>query len=517
MKKEQAEYAYNNWLERKASINAKTQSPHACRRRLEARKQSDASTCVTCTKVALKKHITRPRSKPIKLNTKQVKRNLKGVGKPDEMHQYSNSCFQSPARSHSSIGSSHVTRGTSLRSSRTVLRNSLRLSRHTRSAPVDHSKKQVEIPSQSETHSPISISSKPIQSMRNDSTALHIEQHKTTSDSDSGKLFTFGPEETGSDEEDSLFHDVGDTNNLESLALPNVVTKGKTPVEVLQLFRRLSTPSLNRSSSGKNQHHRARYQRRFSLGSIPEGRIVTNYAEDMSSDSQLLDTNFLEELIRSFSNNIEDGSLHSKPGNRATDTSGDEEPIEKKPAFSDDVVYSVESEESLSSGHSSGVIEESSEQQDLLLSPTSIEQHQLVPPEKSCRPVSPPNSLKIVNLAWNSETDMVESQITVSPFAAQKHVGVFPTHKTPSPGKDKVPPNMCLSTTSESGSSHVNFVTETIDECFSHSESQVPLHISFFTKRATSTRPTETDDSFRTPVQAEPVSSLLCITRIMYG
>ena len=113
-------------------------------------------------------------------------------------------------------------------------------------------------------------------------------------------------ESTTNGDEDDLFHDVGQTNSLNALSLPNTLTKDRTPAEVIQLLRSFGglSRSYNRSNSFSHDYslaQRSRFQRRLSLGAIPEGQIVTNYNDEDQSSSQLLDEQFLESLIHSLS------------------------------------------------------------------------------------------------------------------------------------------------------------------------------------------------------------------------
>lgn len=440
-KLEKADYAYKSWLKMNSHSNTMARPPQSCKQRLEARKQSRLLTCVTCTKDIGKKKIADHHSKPIIMNPKQLKRNTKGIGKPDKMHKYSNDCIARTGISLSTCKSGN----TSCRSSRNVSGRSSRMTRHSRPTSVDI---KIAVENLSGEGGDYSLD-KQSQTLKEELVSKNADQLLPTNGSDStGKTFTFGPEEADSDEDDSLFHDVGYANNLETLALPSAITKGKTPVEMLQLLRHLSNPSsrsYKRSyslSSSKSQFNRAHFQRRFSLGSIPEGRIVTNYDEDMpTADSQLLDSNFLEELILSFTGDTNSKTLHSE-GDNSYQTSETKDDYSGTTSGENCTVYSVESEESLSTESSLGA---STDEENLSQSDVNMETQRIVVPKPLDCCVSPSNSLKIVNFAWNSETNMVESRIVVSPLSIPDRSHVTSPHTLKCP-QTSTPTKTCSNT-----------------------------------------------------------------------
>ena len=119
-------------------------------------------------------------------------------------------------------------------------------------------------------------------------------------------------EETEDDEDGSTssidgltFHEVGPENNLETLINAPVSREtGKAvpfinPAELIELFRlQNSHPKLHhRRSTGTHLGtHRSRYHRTTSLGSIPEGEIVTKY-DDHREGSRIFDEKFLSSLM----------------------------------------------------------------------------------------------------------------------------------------------------------------------------------------------------------------------------
>ena len=239
-------------------------------------------------------------------------------------------------------------------------------------------------------------------------------------------------------DEDDLFHDVGQTNSLNALSLPNTLTKDRTPAEVVQLLRSLGDlPRFNRSNSFSHSYsmaHRHKNPRRFSLGAIPEGKIVTSYSDDEQSTSQLLDTQFLESLIV----NLEGGGRQDNDSIRRVGTHGvhddDEELFDSA---------SDESETLSCTSSSNSTSDESPEVDDFIEVPHSdlptvaITQDNM-PPQITC-----PQSLKVVNLAWNPLLNTVQSHISEYPLSppdfSNKGGRCTPTHKLPPTNKKPNP------------------------------------------------------------------------------
>ena len=100
------------------------------------------------------------------------------------------------------------------------------------------------------------------------------------------------------------FHDVGPENDLQSLASPVGNTSGRgaapsiNPIEFLRVLSELSsqrTRSHSRSHGKYKSSASIKYDRHFSLGSIPEGEIVTSY--NKVEGSQVFDDDFLYNLM----------------------------------------------------------------------------------------------------------------------------------------------------------------------------------------------------------------------------
>ena len=219
-------------------------------------------------------------------------------------------------------------------------------------------------------------------------------------------------------DEDDLFHDVGQTNSLNALSLPNTLTKDRTPAEIIQLLRSFGglSRSYNRSNSFSHDYsiaHRSRFQRRFSLGAIPEGQIVTNYDNEDhdQSSSQLLDEQFLESLIHNFSgdggNACTSKSIqgaHRQHDLRNVDQESDE------PELDDSETLSCGSNEEKFPANSDEDHEQTGEQKSAIPK-VEISQEDTPPP------FIRPQSLKVVNLAWDPVSNTVHSHISESPLS----------------------------------------------------------------------------------------------------
>ena len=80
------------------------------------------------------------------------------------------------------------------------------------------------------------------------------------------------------EDEDLAFHDVGGANSLN--LWPNTLTKHHTRVELIKLLQYLGSNSSGSKFSHKRRRSVPTLQRRFSLGAIPEGQMVTNYSNE---------------------------------------------------------------------------------------------------------------------------------------------------------------------------------------------------------------------------------------------
>ena len=226
-------------------------------------------------------------------------------------------------------------------------------------------------------------------------------------------------------DEDDLFHDVGQTNSLNALSLPNTLTKDRTPAEIVQLLRSfggLSRSYRSNSFSHGNSTlaHRSRFQRRFSLGAIPEGQIVTNYNDEDQSSSQLLDEQFLESLIHSLSGERGNTSK-SIQGAYIQNDLGEGDLDQGSEAESDDLETPSYFSASGSSDRDSGSPADSDlkrHKQNLIEQlGSTIPRVEIPQDETSSHIIGRPQSLKVVNLAWDPISNTVHSCISESPLS----------------------------------------------------------------------------------------------------
>jgi hypothetical protein len=194
------------------------------------------------------------------------------------------------------------------------------------------------------------------------------------------------------EDDGGLFHDVGDINNLESLSLPTIMTKDKTPAEILQLLRKLERPGSpaqkyfrrsNSYSHSSKQVSRA-VGRRLSLGSIPEGKVVTDYKEEMTDDNDLASQFFrdLENTIRGV--NSPDVEGVEERGQSPSGCSSDEDVPVTTPCGS--------SKADIQEEHTSGTSAAS----------------------KS------PKTLKILNFSWDPTSNLVHTEVSSTPITSME-------------------------------------------------------------------------------------------------
>ena len=213
-------------------------------------------------------------------------------------------------------------------------------------------------------------------------------------------------------DEDDLFHDVGQTNSLNALSLPNTLTKDRTPAEIIQLLRSFGglSRSYNRSNSfslGHSMVDKNRSQRRFSLGAIPEGRIVTSYSEEDQSSSQLLDKQFLESLIQSLNGGV---SKTVQGAHIQHDHQGDSD-LDSELESDDSETSSYFTSNGSGKGDFPAYLDDVHDQVCKDVSPIpKVEVSQDDMPSF----ISRPPSLKVVNLAWDPVSNSVQSHVSRS-------------------------------------------------------------------------------------------------------
>ena len=436
LQKEAADAAYDDWLEKNNATYVSVHPPTECETRWEVRSQPDGTfTCSTCShevsqrQSATTTHHRHKRVTPIKLAVHQEKRNVGSVGKPDKMYPYAN---YPPESMRTHVSSRNPGRGSAMKSSSG--KTSRVTSTRARSSGVKycHRKKQ-----QHQTTAKINdaVPSYANHSVEDQTTVSQVPGGKVedsvlsnddlfpveknihdTKKSDSSRQqqeetpFTPVDLEDSEDlDDDFAFHDVGHANSLDALSLPSSLMKGRTPAEAVQLLRLFGTPRprpYKRSISFSQPSNKSRFQRRFSLGAIPEGEIVTTYSDEDTSTSQLFYHNF-----KMYSTGREMGDDHESAEDEfeASESEG-------LASFSDG---SEDAFEGSSAGdHPYNRPWYTSMSDSVLLE----EREQAGPPKlNSTRRLSAPQSLSIVNLAWDSQSNTVQSHVVISPMSTPDH------------------------------------------------------------------------------------------------
>lgn len=383
LRMEAADCAFEEWLEQKQATRLST--PSACeeRKQVRSRASQNGYLCATCTATtsklqsAVSRKVSSKVNSQIKVNPRQEPHNVDSVGKPRKLYPYSN--YPPKHLRCSSTGDSKSKHGLkSGRSSRATVRSEV----------IIVQKKSKSTPNEKATK---------IQNTSAKEANTTPNKHFKSNDYSQASA----EDDCVDEDEDLLFHDVGLANNLETLALPNMI-KHKTQNEVIQLLQSLgesSSKTLNRSRSvslRRSSVQSITHQRRLSLGAIPEGKMVTSYSDEEQSiaPSQIIDDSFIEELIKSLSSQEPEGSTKS-PRSRIVWDEEDADSLEN-----DTPLIEV-----------SAIEEQQSRRSSLTLSLSDF--------GSQCRGYSSSSNehtLKVVNMEWDPVSGSVQSVITPSPL-----------------------------------------------------------------------------------------------------
>lgn len=436
LKKEVADAAYDDWLEKNNATHVGVHPPTECETRWEVRSQPDGTfNCSTCSHVASQRqsatttHHRHKRVTPIKLAVRQEKRNIGSVGKPDKMYPYAN---YPPESMRTHVSSRNSGRGSAMKSSSG--KTSRVTSTRTRGSGVKycHRKKQQHQTTAKTNGTVPSYANRSIEDQTAQTTVSQVPGGKVEDNVlSNGDLFPVVHDTKKSDfnrqqqeetpftpvdledsedlDDDFAFHDVGHANSLDALSLPSSLMKGRTPAEAVQLLRLFGTPRprpYKRSVSYSQPSNKSRFQRRFSLGAIPEGEIVTTYSDEDASTSQLFYHNF-----KMYSTGREMGDDH-KLAEDEFEASGSEELA----SFSD------ESEDAFE-GYRAGDHPYTQPWYTSMSDSVLLEKREQAEPPKlnSIRRLSVPQSLSIVNFAWDSQSNTVQSHVVISPMSTPDH------------------------------------------------------------------------------------------------
>ena len=451
LRAEAAEIAYKGWAHKKSKSTQPP--PSTCRERLEDRSQSQTphtcSSCKTGTRKQSAKQAETNVASPMKVTMHQAVRNVESTGKPDKMHPYSNY----PPRRHAAKSSRSRSRsGRSGHSSRATNPST------TASTPIP-TPISVTIDSRREHQSEeYSYPGGPSELLQQNGETLTVSALTNEANAETGGNVSCTTNDYGSpselnlgflkksaarldevgpnpgeqddkfgvqfliggvgyedeeeeveyddeyDEEDIAFHDVGKTNSLDSLSLPSALTKDRTPAEVVKLLHYLgsgkSSRSYSRSISLSFGHRRPslsyRLKRRFSLGAIPEGQMVTNYSnESISSlDDQSIRLRYTDLSLRKSTSweEEEDNELQQQQqqqqqngGDVSSDSSFERDEEEDVRKRTDEVEEKCEGNGTFENSYSS---------------PATV--------------VSKLQTLNIVNFAWDTASNSVQTRVTKS-------------------------------------------------------------------------------------------------------
>ena len=404
-----------------------------------------------------------------KLSLQQMDRNVSQVGKPNRMYPYTN---YPPAhlRQHNSVThqstsdrppgvrvrmvqSARTNRTTRPCSGKSLRSQSLSSTHYSHGRRTPHRTKTTsgnDIYSHSESLSS-TIDTK-------HSSPSHAIKHKMSmniinlenvdlSPGDGTQFNNESPSESGSEDSDNggsstsvdglMFHDVGQVNDLKSLSIPFPSTSGPaiSPTELLQVLRLASNSDtsrrqLRRASSftpHRGGRDRSECGRRFSLGAIPEGQIVTHYHDEQPEKQLEFDAEFLYSIMPFAFQGLED-----TPG------------------------YTEQS-------HTTPTSTCLSHPNSLTATTTPIPTSPTVAQLSKSEPVTQgraPGQLSVVTVAWETKIQDVADDRPVSPRTGQPRLPLSPTGLEPT--YDSPPPSPSHTTQSKTCKHYFQYTTNEV-------------------------------------------------------
>lgn len=333
LRQEKAQEAYDEWLYQNhfsppPCLHKSAQTNSSCQTCSRSRVSSRTTLTETSQTNLSRGHDDNPKIAKIQISLAQAQHNIESVGKPHKLYPYANYPpthyrQHSPQKSHMTSkrrpSSSMSSRRSHKRSfsqvsvksaptPRTIVTPDLKLSQNLQiskfrspliNIPHTASNNEIYNPTVNDSHiQPVQVES-----------PMNIVNKLNGEDSCNGNIKndmedvvnhdnieTQELEDEGSTSSiDGLtFHEVGPENDLRSLVSPtSAMSPVFTPVDLLQVL------GLTTNTNPKKQFHHSfsnsrMPKRQFSLGSIPEGEIVTNYVDN---DSQVFDEEFLYNLM----------------------------------------------------------------------------------------------------------------------------------------------------------------------------------------------------------------------------
>ena len=229
------------------------------------------------------------------------------------------------------------------------------------------------------------------------------------------------------------FHEVGPENNLQTLITS---TSGGQPLvnpaDLIE-FLRLSQQTSHRrksyqrfSSYSMNHPSQLRFQRRFSLGSIPEGKIYDKYTDEDEEGSRTFDEDFLFALMPYAFQGTEDEKEIEIT--EEIDENGDTEAVNEKNTTLE-VTPSSDYIDPVTNLNTNDELSECS----------TVTQ----PVLKTQVGSSSPSTIKIVTVAWDEDTAQVITNINEQELSPRKGREISMTNKSTSLNNSTLPqPNI---------------------------------------------------------------------------
>ena len=441
-KRHRATKAFEQWLSIKQIPLGARQDPEACEFRLESR-LSHHSTC-SCEGCSGSNNSSTVSNKSLthstKLSYSQVPNNLKSVGKPSKMYPYTNY----PEKSYRAQKP-----GDNKRINNDRCRGSKQAHYRSKTFPLERTngKTSAKECRTSDDHAKKAINDD--QSASNDKNCNVVIPTASTNNSDEAEKNHFqdnGNSEKSNEQEiiisdgnvtengrclehlvldtndssDLTFHDVGPVNDLQTVSAnvssPTIVRLLQTQT-LQQVTQTAPAPVRSVSYSQINHRHnayRGKLYRRVSLGSIPEGKVVTDYSRELDDDHTLQDA-IIRELLLSQQQAKENRDNFNDTTGWTSDGSGSEGSSSGSEAYSDEEEEWAESSydrknrplrpkgalatRSTPSLSNKNLVDIQPPQR-----PSSVGSAKISVKQHNNKQKSSPPSLAILNLAWQPET-----------------------------------------------------------------------------------------------------------------
>lgn len=332
-KRHQATKAFEQWLSIKQISLGARQDPGACEFRLESRlSHHSACPCEGCSVSSNNSSAVSNRSltHSTKLSYSQSPSNLKSVGKPSKMYPYTNYPPR-PYRINKPGDNKHTSNDRSYGGKQRY--------HHSKAYPLERVNGQVntaghQTPDNQMTNGDQSTSTDnncdvviPIASTNRSSDEIEVEQQlplrnndnlesqisektdeqegTTTNDKNASTAGDVksenGSEQLVVDTSDLTFHDVGPVNDLQTVSanVSSTIVHLLQTQTLQQVTQTAAAPVRSVSHSQiihRHNAYRGKLYRRVSLGSIPEGQVVTDYSHELDDEHALQDA-IIQQLL----------------------------------------------------------------------------------------------------------------------------------------------------------------------------------------------------------------------------